>query len=605
MELPAAPFQGLAFARSLPHAPGVYRYYDRAGKLLYVGKARDLQKRVLSYFRKTPDDPRIASMVSQVARAEFSVVNTETEALVLEARLIRQDRPHYNIRLREGGEYPYLHLSTDKPVPQLTIRRDRKAGSGRYFGPYPSRHAVYVAHEALCRHFGLRTCSDTFFAHRSRPCLEYQIGRCSAPCVGKISPNDYAARVAELEAFLDGRGQSILDAYVIRMEKAADQEDFERAAQLRDRIAALRSVQGTLSVEAGSGSFDALACRLVPGLASVAIVVVRAGAVVGHKNVTLDPPPGATPQSLLAQFVAQHYLVGGAPVPGELLCDPLPDDADILAQALGETQDRRVGVVSSVRGDRRSQLDLAVRNAQASLEVAAQSHALMELRRRDLAKLLDLPAPPQRMECFDISHTQGESAVASCVVFGPEGPQKKSYRKFNIRDITPGDDYAAIRQAVERRMKGSEPKPDLLLIDGGAGQVAQAVEVVRGLGLTFPIVGVSKGPERRAGEEDLIIDDGASSIYPGPDRPGLHLINAIRDEAHRFALHSHRNRREKTRVRSTLLDIPGVGATRRRALLTTFGGLAGLKSASPEQIAQVPGIGLGLAKTIAAHLAKH
>lgn len=543
-------------------------------------------------------------MIGQVARAEFSVVPTETDALILEARLIRQDRPHYNVRLREGGDYPYLYLSTDKDVPQLTVRRERKPGPGRYFGPYPSRQAVHVAHETLCRYFGLRTCSDTFFAHRSRPCLEYQIGRCSAPCVGKIAPLEYASRVSDLEAFLGGRHQDLLDTLLEQMEAAAAAEDFERAATLRDRLAALRSVQQTLSVEAGSGSFDALACRMAPGQAAVSVVMVRSGAVVGQHNHVFEPPPGSTRETLMAQFLAQYYLVGGAPLPAELLLDPVPQNASSLSAALSGVRGGAVSLVGEVRGDRRAQLELSAHNATASIAVAAQAQELMDKRRSDLVDLLGMSSPPERIECFDISHTQGEAAVASCVVFNAAGPERRSYRKFNLRDITPGDDYEAIHQAVSRRLERSDPMPDLMLIDGGQGQVARAVEVVRGKGLTFPVVGVSKGPERQSGEEDLVIQDGAAVIHPGPFRPGLHLINAVRDEAHRFALHSHRARRDKSRVRSVLLDIPGVGATRRRALLAAFGGLSGLRAASQSQIAKVPGIGEALAASIAAHLAK-
>ena len=593
------PFDGLRFAHALPHSPGVYRYYDARNRLLYVGKARDLQKRVLSYFQKTPEDPRIATMVAQVARAEFAVVRTEVEALVLESRLIKEERPHYNIRLREGTGYPYLHLSSHKDVPQLTVHRGRRGKEGRYFGPYPSREAVYKAHEILQKHFGLRTCSDAFFSHRSRPCLEYQIGRCSAPCVGLISQGDYRERVAELEAFLDGRDAELLGTLGKRMEESAAGLDFEAAAKWRDRIAALRQVQSKLAVEAGEGSFEALACAFSPGVACVAVVTVRQGQVVGMNHVRLTPPPGATCPGLLTQFMAQHYLVGEAPIPQELLVAHEPEDARALAEALSEKQGRQVAIRSQVRGDRRLQLELAQRNADASLAAALQSGTLMAQRRLALTSLLQLEQEPQRMECFDISHTQGESPVASCVVFGPDGPVKSAYRRFNIKGITPGDDYAAIRQAVERRLTGDEPPPDVMFIDGGAGQVAQAVDVARGLSFTFPIVGVSKGPDRRPGEEVLIVDDGRRTLRPGPASPALHLIQAIRDESHRFALRSHRQRREGARLRSPLEGIPGVGPERRKALLTAFGGLAGLRKASVEELAQVPGIGPKQAQAIA------
>lgn len=598
------PFDGMAFAKALPHVPGVYRYYDARGRLLYVGKAKDLQKRVLFYFQKTPEDPRIATMVAQIARAEFAVVRTEVEALVLESRLIKEERPHYNIRLRDGNGYPYLHLSSHKPVPQLTVHRGRRGKDGRYFGPYPSREAVYKAHEILQKHFGLRTCSDAFFSHRSRPCLEHQIGRCSAPCVGIISPADYAERVKELEAFLEGRDGELLATLGKRMEAAAQKLDFEAAAKWRDRIAALRQVQAKLAVETGEGSFEALACAFSPGAACVATVVVRQGQVVGMNHVRLTPPPGATCSSLLTQFMAQHYLVGDAPIPSELLVAQDPEDVDALAQALAEKQGRQVAIRSQVRGDRRLQLELAQRNADASLAAALQSGSLMAQRRLALVSLLQLEQEPQRMECFDISHTQGESPVASCVVFGPDGPLKAAYRRFNIKGITPGDDYAAIRQAVERRLTGDEPPPDVMFIDGGAGQVAQAVEVARGLSFTFPIVGVSKGPDRRPGEEVLIVDDGKRTLRPGSASPALHLIQAIRDESHRFALRSHRQRRETARMRSPLEGIPGIGPERRKALLTAFGGLEGLRKASVEELTKVPGIGLKQALILAENLAK-
>lgn len=592
-------FNGLRVAATLPHSPGVYRYYDRNQRLLYVGKAKDLQKRVLSYFQKTPEDPRIAAMVGQISRIEFTVVRSEVEALVLESRLIKEENPHYNIRLREGHGYPYLHLSTQKKVPQLTVHRFKRGTEGRFFGPFPSREAVYEAHDLLQKYFGLRTCSDAYFSHRSRPCLEYQIGRCSAPCVGKISSEDYQDRVKDLEAFLDGKSDAVMASMTQRMETAAESLEFEAAARWRDRIAHLRQMQTKLAVETGEGSFDALACAVSPALACVSVVNVRRGQVIGARTFRLVPPLGATCGQLLAQFIAQTYLTGEAPLPGEILVPDVPDDAQALEEALEAKTGRKLPIRSNVRSDRRLQLELAVRNADAGLASALQSDTLMAQRRLALASLLGLSAPPQRIECFDISHTQGELAVASCVVFGPEGALKSAYRRFNIQGITPGDDYAAIRQAVERRLTGKEPPPDLMLIDGGSGQVAEAVEVARGLNFTFPIVGVSKGPDRRPGEEVLIVDDGQRTLKPGASSPGLHLIQAVRDEAHRFALKSHRQRREKARVTSPLEAIPGIGPGRRQALLKAFGGLAGLKQATLDDIARVPGIGQERALAVA------
>jgi excinuclease ABC subunit C len=571
--------------------------------LLYVGKAKDLQKRVASYFKPHLEDPRIESMVGQIGRAEFSVVNTEVEALVLESRLIKEERPHYNIRLRDGSGYPYLHLSLDKDVPQLTIQRSRTHKHGKYFGPYPNQHAVRAAHDLLQRHFGLRTCSDTFFANRSRPCLEYQIGRCTAPCVGRISKDDYRQRVAELDAFLSGQSSELLGTLSGRMTQAAQAQDFERAAYWRDRISTLRQLQDQLAVEGGEGSFQALACALDPGQACVSVVVVRDGQMVGHRNHTFVPPPGASAASVLGQFIAQQYLQGEMVAPPLLLVDPLPEDAVVLEQALGESQGHAVALRDQARGMRRRQLALATRNAQACLAVANQSQVLMDQRRKALAVLLDLDAPPARIECFDVSHTQGELPVASCVVFGLQGAQRKDYRRYNLRDITPGDDYAGIHQAVTRRLAKPGPLPDLLLIDGGAGQVAKAVEVARGLGMTFPIVGVSKGPERRAGDEVLILDDGARTLAPGPASAGLHLIQAVRDESHRFALAGHTRRRDQARTRSPLQSIPGIGPSRRRALLTAFGGLQGVQQATMEQLLTVPGIGPKQAQAIITALA--
>lgn len=589
-------FDGLGFAKTLPHQPGVYRYYNAAGKLLYVGKAKDLQKRVSSYFQKTQEDPRIALMVENIARAEFTVVPTEIDALVLESRLIKVEKPHYNLQLREGSGYPYLHLSTDKDIPQLRVHRGKRGKTGRYFGPFPSREAVYRSHDLLQKHFGLRTCSDSFFAHRSRPCLEYQIGRCTAPCVELITREAYKGRVKELELLLEGKSETLMQQMQERMEQSSSELNFEAAAQWRDRISSLRHVQSKVSVEMGEGSFDAIGIAQESGVASLSIVTVRDGQVVGIKDLKLSPPWDTSNEDLLSQFIAQHYLEGDAPIPAEILVSTLPENVSALEAALSGK--KKVSIKANVRSERRIQLDLAINNAKAGLDVSLQSKRLWEQRWENLVALLALPERPKRIECFDISHTMGQATVASCVVFGPAGPTKSAYRRYNISGITPGDDYAAMRQAVDRRLRGNTPPPDLLLIDGGAGQVAQAVEIARGMGLTFPIVGVSKGPERRAGEEDLIVDDGKREIHPGPASPGLHLIQAVRDEAHRFAIEGHRRRRERAATTSVLERIPNVGPARRQALLNAFGGIQGLKQATVEAIAQVPGIGRDLADQI-------
>lgn len=600
-------FDGLAFAKVLPGSPGVYRYFDAKGELLYIGKARNLQKRVSSYFLRAPEDPRIASMVSRIARAEFTVVPTEVDALVLESRLIKQDKPRYNIRLRDGaGSYPYLHLSTDKAVPQLTVARTKRGKRGRYFGPFPSKQSVYLAHDMLQKHFGLRTCSDAFFAHRSRPCLEYQIGRCTAPCVGKITPGDYGVRVRELEGFLDGKGEGIIQEILQQMEEAAGALDFEKAAILRDRISSLRHVQSRVSVEQGENSFDAVAIAQGQRVACVSIVRVRDGQVVGVSGFCLNAPWDVADGELLGQTLAQHYLDEATPMPALLLlCMAVPDQ-EVLEQALAGRglKSMRVGA----RGEDKPHMDLAIGNARAALDAALMGKRVQEGRWADFVAMVGLDTArvdghSVRVECFDISHTMGQDTVASCVVFGPDGPRKALYRRYNISGITPGDDFAAMRQAVERRLASkTAPAPDVLLIDGGASQVTQAVDVARGLGLGFPIVGVSKGPERIGGEEDIVLDDGARVIHPGRDSQALLFIRSVRDEAHRFAVEGHRKRREKTGVASVLETIPGVGPKRRQALLKAFGGIQGLRQAGVDAIAAVPGIGRELAEQVAVAL---
>ena len=591
------PFDGMAFAKTLPSTPGVYRYYDAAGRLLYVGKARDLKRRVSSYFQRTPDDARVASMVSKIRRATFTVVPTEVDALILENRLINEEKPRYNIQMRDGRGYPYLHLSTDKKVPQLRVHYGVRGHTGRYFGPFPSRQAIHESHELLQKHFGLRTCSDVFFAGRSRPCLENQIGRCTAPCVGIISPEGYAERVAELVLFLDGKSGGVIQSLTTRMEEAANSLDYESASLWRDRIVSLRHVQSKISVEAGAGSFDAIAVASDNGTTCVSVVVVRQGQVVGVRAVQFVPPWDTPEDVLAAQFIAQHYLAGEAPIPEEILvATPIPDqERALLASALSTR--RPVAITCMVRGDRKRQLDLAQANASASLASYLREEKAWDARWSDLTQVLGLPSPPERTECFDISHTQGEATVASCVVFGPKGALKSSYRRFNIVDVPAGDDYAALAQAVGRRFKGTTPHPDLLLIDGGLGQLHATIPVARAQGYQGPIIGVSKGPARKPGDEVLVFEDGRT-IAPGAHALALQVIQMVRDEAHRFAITGHRAKRDKRRVTSVLENIPNVGPNRRQALLTAFGGIQGLKAASVEQIAQVPGVGEGLAAQI-------
>ncbi|WP_426661309.1 excinuclease ABC subunit UvrC [Rhodanobacter aciditrophus] len=598
-------FDGKAFVRTLTTSPGVYRYFDAQGELLYVGKAGNLRKRVGSYFLKPRLEPRIAAMIAQIARCEITVTRTEGEALLLESQLIKSLKPRYNIMLRDDKSYPYIYLSSGEDYPRLAFHRGAKNLPGRYFGPYPSTFAVRESLGLMQKLFKVRQCEDSYFRNRSRPCLLYQIGRCSAPCVGLISKEDYARDVRHAEMFLEGRSSAVIDELAAAMEQASAKLDFERAARLRDQVAALRQLQAQHHVQGASADMDVIACRIESGLACVSVLFFRDGISLGTRDFFPRLPLDAEPADVLAQFVAQYYL--DRPVPRELILGEELPERTMLAEMLAQQSGHAVELKSSVRGERARFLQMAERNAQASLTQRLASRQTLGTRFEDLRKLLQLPEPPRRIECFDISHTRGELTVASCVVFGPEGPEKSHYRRFNIAGITPGDDYAAMHQALTRRFRkvadGEGAKPDVLLIDGGGGQVAQALEVLKELGVAgIHVVGVAKGPARRAGEETLILVDQGREIHPGPASPALHLVAAVRDESHRFAISGHRKRREKARERSVLEDVPGVGARRRSALLKTFGGLAGVEAAGVEELMRVKGIDRGLAERIYAAL---
>jgi excinuclease ABC subunit C len=609
---PASPpaFDGKAFVRTLTTSPGVYRYFDADGELLYVGKAGNLKKRVGSYFLKPRMEPRIAAMIAQIARAEITVTRTEGEALLLESQLIKSLKPRYNIMLRDDKSYPYIYLSGGEDYPRLAFHRGARNLPGRYFGPYPSTFAVRESLGLMQKLFKVRQCEDSYFRNRSRPCLQYQIGRCTAPCVGLISREDYARDVRHAEMFLEGRSSAVIDELAAAMEQASRALEFERAASLRDQVAALRQLQAQHHVQGASADMDVVACRIESGLACVSVLFFRDGISLGTRDFFPRLPLDAEPADVLAQFVAQYYL--DRPVPRELVVGGELAEQAMLAEMLTQQSGHAVEIKSRVRGERARFLQMAERNAQASLTQRLASRQTLGTRFEDLRKLLELPEPPRRIECFDISHTRGELTVASCVVFGPEGPEKSHYRRFNIAGITPGDDYAAMHQALTRRFRkvaeGEGAKPDVLLIDGGGGQVAQALDVLKELGVEgIHVVGVAKGPARRAGEETLILADRppgspGREIHPGAASPALHLVAAVRDESHRFAISGHRKRREKARERSVLEDVPGVGARRRSALLRTFGGLAGVEAAGIEELMRVKGIDRGLAERIYAAL---
>ncbi|WP_158753508.1 excinuclease ABC subunit UvrC [Dyella sp. S184] len=599
------PFDGKAFVSTLTSSPGVYRHFDAAGELLYVGKAGNLKKRVGSYFLKPRMEPRIAAMVAQIARVDITVTRTEGEALLLESQLIKSLKPRYNILLRDDKSYPYIYLSGGEDYPRLAFHRGARNLPGRYFGPYPSTYAVRESLSLMQKLFKVRQCEDSYFRNRSRPCLQHQIGRCTAPCVQLISTEDYRSDVRHAEMFLEGRSNAVIDELAEAMERASKSLQFERAATLRDQVAALRQLQAQHHVQGASADMDVIACRIESGMACISVLFFRNGISLGTRDFFPRLPLDAEPADVLAQFIAQYYL--DRPVPRELiLCEPVADQ-EILAELLAQQSGHVVELKSSVRGDRAQFLQMAERNAQASLTARLASRQTLGARFDDLQKILELATSPRRIECFDISHTMGEATVASCVVFGPEGPEKSHYRRFNIAGITPGDDYAAMHQALTRRFRkvaeGEGVRPDILLIDGGSGQVAQALDVLKELGVTgIEVVGVAKGPGRRAGEETLVLADSGRELHPGSSSPALHLVAAVRDEAHRFAISGHRKRREKARERSVLEEVQGIGARRRSALLKAFGGLAGVESAGVEELMQVKGIDRGLAERIYASL---
>ncbi len=569
---PADGFDPKAFVETLTRRPGVYRMVDCAGEVLYVGKARDLKRRVSSYFSRALTG-RIQLMISQVAKVEVTVTNTEAEALILENQLIKSLKPRYNILLRDDKSYPY----------------------------YPSAAAVRETLRLLQKIFPVRQCEDSVYRNRSRPCLQHQIHRCTAPCVGLVTEERYARDVADTVLFLDGKTGEVVDQLVERMEAAAQRLEFEQAAQLRDRIQALRQIQERQYVSGERGDLDLVACALRGGLACVQVFYVRAGRNLGNRAYFPKVPDESTPAEVISAFVAQFYL--GRETPAEILVSHEPDDAAVLAETLSEQAGHRVRVSASVRGVRARWLALAAQNAGIALDARLASRAGAQARVEALRDALGLDELPERMECVDVSHTMGELTVASCVVFDQAGPVKADYRRYNIAGITPGDDYAAMEQMLKRRytriQAGEGKTPDILFIDGGKGQLAAAQRVLDDLGVQgVRLVGVAKGPERRPGMEELFLSgQGAPLILPA-DSPALHLIQQIRDEAHRFAITGHRQRRGGSRSTSVLEEIPGVGPKRRQQLLKQFGGLRGLSRAGIEDIAKVDGISAQLARQI-------
>ncbi len=607
MNAPHPVFDGKAFARTLSTAPGVYRMIGAEDKALYVGKASALRNRVSSYFNATPKSNRIMAMLTQTVRMEVTVTRTESEALILENELIKSLKPRYNVLLRDDKSYPYV-LLTSEPWPRIAMHRGPRSVPGRYFGPYASVGAVRDTLNLIHKLFKLRSCEDSVFANRTRPCLQYQIGRCSAPCVALVEADVYAESVRRAVLMLEGRSDELTDEVGAAMEAASARLAFEEAARLRDLLGSIRTLQARQYVDGRAADLDVLAVAMQGSAACVMLLAFRDGRNLGTRSFFPRTNGSESAEEVLAAFVSQYY--GEQLPPGEIVLDRDIPDRALIEQALSNTGERRVQLRCNVRGDRAGYLDLARRNAQITLASERTSHAAQLARAQDLQKMLGMAALPARIECFDISHTMGEAAVASCVVFDAEGPVRSQYRRFNIAGIEPGDDYAAMHQALSRRFKRAVATPDkpagvlpdILLIDGGAGQVAQARAVLDELEFhDVVLVGVAKGAARRPGDEDLLLPDGRT-LHPGADSPALQLVQQVRDEAHRFAITGHRGRRQKTRNSSRLEDIPGIGPRRRGNLLRHFGGLGGLKAAGVEEISRVEGVNAALAERIYASL---
>ncbi len=593
-------FDPRTFLNTLTALPGVYRMLDQRGATLYVGKARNLKQRVASYFRENQASARIRSLVSGIYAIEVTVTHTETEALLLESTLIKQLQPRYNILLRDDKGYPYIHV-TGGDFPRLTLHRGAKRTPGRYFGPYPSANAVRDTLNLLQKTFRLRQCDDPFFRARSRPCLQYQIKRCTAPCVGLTDAEGYRRQLGDALLFLEGKSGQLVDELAQRMETAAAALDFEIAATYRDQIAELRQIQQRQHVEGESGDLDVIACAVQGGQACVQVLVFRGGRLLGNRAFFPRLPEPDAAGAVLAAFLAQYYL--DKAIPAELLVSHPPDEATLLAQALQERTGQRVAITVRVRGERARWLDMAQHNADQALTARLSSQAGMRQRLAALREALGIDHDLTRLECFDISHTQGEATVASCVVFGAEGPLKSDYRRYHIEGVTPGDDYAALHQALTRRYVRLRDEqgslPDILFIDGGKGQLAQAQAVLETLSVTgVMMIGIAKGPERKPGLETLYLLEGNRPLILPADSAALHLAQQIRDEAHRFAITGHRQRRAKARTASALDEIPGIGPKRRQALLRQFGGLKQLTQAGVEDLAQADGVSAALAQRI-------
>lgn len=597
----AGAFDGKKYARRLSAGPGVYLMRDASGTALYVGKAANLRKRVGSYFDARPKIERLMRMVARIDSIEVSLTRTEAEALLLENEWIKSLKPRYNVLLRDDKSYPWLMLGTDHDFPRIAFHRGARESGKRYLGPYPSASSVRESINLIQKLFLLRNCEDSYFSHRTRPCLQYQIKRCTAPCVGKISVESYAGHVDDALLFLQGQSQKVISRLIVRMEKAAGEQLYEQAAQYRDQISLLKQMQARQFVSVGNGDLDIIALARLDRNVAIEVISVRGGRSLGQRDYFPSQSEGHSDAEVLHAFLGQYYRERQAPP--ELIVSHALEQEQLFEAVFSERSGRKVKIQARPRSHRRNWLELAARNALNALHMRSADTTRISRQLEALADLLQLEEPPKAIECFDISHTSGQKTVASCVVFDADGPVKSRYRRYNIGGIEPGDDYAAMREVLGRRYRKLQKEeghlPDLILIDGGKGQLGVALEVLSECGLgDIPIVGVAKGSARRAGFETWVLPRAPHSLQPGPESGASHIVQKIRDEAHRFAITGHRGRRQKATVHSVLEDIPGVGARRRRALLTHFGGIQGVRKAGVEELAGIPGINRQLAERI-------
>ncbi len=600
-------FDAKAFLSTVTSQPGVYRMYDATGTVIYVGKAKDLKKRLASYFRQQVSSRKTETLVKNIAQIDVTVTHTETEALLLEHNYIKLYQPRYNVLLRDDKSYPLIFLSADTH-PRLAVHRGAKHAKGEYFGPFPNSYAVRETLALLQKLFPIRQCENSVYRNRSRPCLQYQIGRCLGPCVaGLVGEEEYRQQVDYVRLFLSGKDQQVLHQLIARMEEASKLLNFEEAARIRDQIQAVRRVTERQFVSGDSDDLDVIGVAFDAGMACLHVLFIRQGKVLGSRSYFPKVPGGTEMSEVVQTFVGQFYLQGSQArtLPGEILLDFSLPEKDLLAESLSELAGRKIQIQSKPRGDRARYLKLARTNAATALTTKLSQQSTIHQRLAELAKVLNL-TEINRMECFDISHTMGEQTVASCVVFDGNGPVRAEYRRYNISGITPGDDYAAMTQVLKRRYgKALEEKkiPDVIFIDGGKGQLGMAIEVFKSLNVTWDknkplLIGIAKGADRKAGLETLFFVPEGEGISLPPDSPALHVIQHIRDDSHNHAITGHRQRRAKVRNTSALELIEGVGPKRRQVLLKYMGGLQPLLNASVEEIAKVPGISQALAEKI-------